>query len=129
MINEKIKTYGELNIDEKEIVDSFCKMKLLYDHSRFKLYNHQIDDLIEDYQQLKQLREDIQEKYFSIFNQLQNETLLEGEIDTLTWAVNRETENDVWASEIRLMDTIKAEFEVAIGMIESGEAEKTILYE
>lgn len=122
----KIKTYDELNIGEKEIIDSFCKMKLLYDHFRFKLYNHQIDDLINDYQQLKQLRQNIQEKYFSIFDQLQNETLLEGEIDTLTWAVNRETENDVWASEIRLMDRIKTDFEIAINMIESGEAERNM---
>lgn len=37
MVNEKIKTYNECNADEKEVLDSFRKMKLLYDHARFRV--------------------------------------------------------------------------------------------
>ena len=32
MDKEKIKTYDECNADEKEVIDSFRKMKLLYDY-------------------------------------------------------------------------------------------------
>ena len=61
MNNEKIKTYDECNVDEKEILDSFRKMKLMYDHARFKLHALQVEDLIKDYGQLKKLREEMNE--------------------------------------------------------------------
>lgn len=48
MNNEKIRTYGELDSDEKEVLDSFRKMKLMYDYARFKLHNIQVEDLIND---------------------------------------------------------------------------------
>lgn len=81
MNNEKIRTYGELNIDEKEVLDSFRKMKLMYDHARFKLRNIQVEDLIKDYEELKKLREEIQVKYFSIYEDLLADDLIEGELD------------------------------------------------
>lgn len=64
MNNEKIRAYNELKDDEKEVLDSFRKMKLTYDHARFKLHKLQVEDLISDYEQLKKLREEIQVKYF-----------------------------------------------------------------
>lgn len=77
MNNDSIKTYDELNDDEKEVMDSFRKMKLLYDHSRFRLHKLQVEDLISDYEQLKKLREEIQVKYFSIYEELLAEDLIE----------------------------------------------------
>lgn len=64
MVNEKIKTYNECNADEKEVLDSFRKMKLLYDHARFRLHKTQVEDLINEYETLMKLREEIQVKYF-----------------------------------------------------------------
>lgn len=81
MNNEKIRTYGELNIDEKEVLDSFRKMKLMYDPARFKLRNIQVEDLIKDYEELKKLREEIQVKYFSIYEDLLADDLIKGELD------------------------------------------------
>lgn len=46
MNKEKIKTYDECNADEKEVLDTFRKMKLLYDHARYKLHKRNVDDLI-----------------------------------------------------------------------------------
>lgn len=37
MVNEKIKTYNECNADEKEVLDSFRKMKLLSVHVRCRV--------------------------------------------------------------------------------------------
>lgn len=127
MNNEKIRTYDELDIDEKEVLDSFRKMKLMYDHARFKLHRLQVEDLIKDYEQLKQLRDEIQAKYFSIYDQLVNDDLIEGELDASLWGFNRENENETWAAELKLIDEIKINFDIAIGMIESGEAEKSII--
>lgn len=129
MNNEKIKTYDECNADEKEVLDSFRKMKLMYDHARFKLHAPQVEDLIKDYEQLKKLREEIQVKYFSIYEKLLVEDLIEGELDASVWGITREHENEVWDSELRLMSDIKTNFDIAIHMIESGEAEQAIIDE
>lgn len=116
-----------LKIDEKEVLDSFRQMKLLYDHARFKYHRLQVEDLINDYEQLKKLREEIKVKYFSIYEELLAEDLIEGELDASVWGITREHENEVWDSEIRLMSDIKREFDIGIGMIESGEAEQAII--
>nr|DAZ03494.1 MAG TPA: hypothetical protein [Caudoviricetes sp.] len=127
MNEDKIKTYNELNEDEKEVLDSFRQMKLLYDHARFKFHRLQVEDLINDYEQLKKLREEIQVKYFSIYEELLAEDLIEGELDVSVWGITREHETEVWDSELRLMSDIKTNFDMAIGMIESGEAEQAII--
>ena len=129
MNNEKIKTYDECNADEKEVLDSFRKMKLMYDHARFKLHKLQVENLINDYEQLKKLREEIQAKYFSIYEELLAEDLIEGELDASIWGNAREHENEVWDSEVRLMSDIKTNFDIALAMIESGEAEQAIIDE
>ncbi len=102
-------------------------MKLLYDHARFRLHKNNVEDLINDYETLMKLREAIQAKYFSIYEELLNENLIEGELDASIWGITREHETDTWNSELRLMSDIKTNFEIAINMIESGEAEKSII--
>ena len=127
MNNDRIRKYDELEDDEKEVLDSFRKMKLLCDHARFKYHRLQIEDLIKDYEDLKQLREDIQAKYFSIYEELLAADLIKGELDASLWGITRDHENEVWDSEIRLMSDIKREFDVAINLIESGKAEQYII--
>ena len=127
MNNEKIRTYDELEDDEKEVIDSFRKMKLMYNHARFKLRNIQVEDLIKDYEELKKLREEIQVKYFSIYGDLLADDLIEGELDASLWGITREHENETWDAELRLMSEIKTNFDIAINLIESGEAEQVII--
>lgn len=43
------------------------------------------------------------------------------------WVTHREQEDFVWTAEMQLLDDIKGNFEIAINMIESGEAEKSII--
>lgn len=129
MNEDKIRKYDELNVDEKELVDCLRQMKLLSDHSRFKLFKYKVEDLIKDYEELKRLREEIQAKYFSIYGELLKEDLIEGELDASVWGFARDYENETWDSELRLMDDIKNNFEIAIDMIESGEAEQILIDE
>lgn len=127
MTGDRFKTYDELEDDEKEVLDAFRQMKLMSDYNRFKLYSYKVEDLIKDYEQLKQLREDIQAKYFSVYDELLNEELIEGELDATIWGITREQENETWDSELRLMSEIKTNFDLAIKMIESGDAEQLII--
>lgn len=59
MNEDKIRTYYELNVDEKEVLDFFRQMKLESDYNKFRFYNLKVENLIEKYEQLKQLREEI----------------------------------------------------------------------
>lgn len=127
MDEDKIRTYDELNVDEKGLLDVFRQMKLMSDYNRFRFYNLKVENLIAKYEELKQLREEIQGDYFSIYDELLSEELIEGELDASDWGITRERENEVWDAEVRLMNEIKANFDLAIKMIESGEAEQSII--
>ena len=104
-------------------------MKLISDYNRFKLFNFKVEDLINDYDELKKLREEIQVKYFSIYDELIEENLIVGEIDVCVWGTTREHENETWDSELKLMSEIKTNFDIVIKMIESGDAEQIIIGE
>lgn len=129
MIEDRFRKYDELEADEKEVLDAFRQMKLMSDYNKFKLYNFKVEDLINDYQEIKQLRETIQAKYFSIYEEMLNENLIKGELDASVWGITRENENETWDSELNLLSEIKTHFEIAIKMIETGEAEQAIIDE
>lgn len=127
MNEDRFRTYDELEADEKEVLDAFRQMKLMSDYNMFKLYKFKVEDLINNYKQLKKLREEIQAKYFSIYEELLNEELIEGELDASIWGITRDHENETWNSELKLMSEIKTNFDIAIKMIESGEADQSII--
>lgn len=127
MTEDRFRKYDELEDDEKEVLDVFRQMKLLADYNKFKLYKYKVEDLIEDYEELKKLREEIQAKYFSVYEELVNEELIEGELDASIWGITREHENETWDSELQLMSEIKTNFDIAINLIETGEAEQMII--
>ena len=112
MNEERIRTYDELEGDEKEVLDVFRQMKLMSDYNRFRFYNLKVENLIAKYEQLKQLREEIHGDYFLVYDELLSEELIEGELDASAWGITSE---------------IKANFDLAIKMIESGEAEQSII--
>ncbi|MBQ7927514.1 MAG: hypothetical protein IJ287_02030 [Methanobrevibacter sp.] len=129
MTEDRFRKYDELEDDEKEVLDTFRHMKLISDYNRFRLYKYKVEDLIKDYEQLNRLREEIQQKYFSLYDELNLEGLIEGELDASDWGRIRENESETWSSELELMSEIKTHFEIAIKMIESGEAEQVIIDE
>lgn len=127
MDEEKIRTYDELNVDEKEVLDFFRQMKLESDYNKFRFFNLKVESLIEKYEQLKHLREEIHGDYFSLYDEIASEELIEGELDASDWGITREHENEVWDAELRLWTEIKAHFDLAIKMIDSGEADQSII--
>ena len=129
MTEDRFRKYDELESDEKEVLDMFRHMKLISDYNRFRLYKYKVEDLIKDYEQLNRLRGEIQQKYFSLYDELNLEGLIEGELDAGDWGRIREKENETWSSKLELMSEIKTHFEIAIKMIETGEAEQAIIDE
>lgn len=129
MNQDRIRKYDELDADEKVVLDTIRQMKLMSDYNKFKLYKFKVEDLINDYEELKGLREEIPEKYFSIYGELVKEELIECKLDASDWGITRERENETWGSELRLMDEIKNNFEMGIKMIETGEADQMLIAE
>ena len=127
MDNDRIRKYDELEADEKEVLDVFRQMKLIADYNKFKLYKYKVEDSINDYEELKHLREEIQEKYFSLYDEMNREDLIDGELDATGQGLIRDHENETWNSELELMSEIKTQFDIGIRMIESGEAEQSII--
>lgn len=127
MISDEIKIYDELDDEQKEIIDSFRELKLKWDYSRFSLYNYQLEDLICDYEKLKELRKSIQVKYMDIYDTLVKEDLIDDDIDLGLFGIAREYENEVWTAEMQTLNEIKMNFDIAIRMIETGEAKKSLI--
>ena len=64
--NQKIKTYDECTADEKEVLDSFRKMKLMFDQARFELFSYKLTDLLEKYEDLLEMRRETQALLFDV---------------------------------------------------------------
>ena len=129
MHEDDIKTYDELEPEQKEVFDTFRQMKLTADYANFRYHKLKFEDLLADYEELNKLRENIQEKYFSIYAELLSESLIEGELDVGDWAVVREHEKETWDAESDLMLELKNQLELAMSLIESGEADRMIIEE
>lgn len=59
MNNEKIRTYDELLPQEKVVIDTFREMKLTSDQSRFELFAFKLENLLDKYETIIQLRKRI----------------------------------------------------------------------
>lgn len=73
MNNDRIKNYDELNADEHAVLDAFREMKIEYDKARIELINYRINDLINKYDELQKLRENIRLNYFQILQYINEE--------------------------------------------------------
>ena len=58
-MNTKIKSYDELNADEHFVLNTFFSFLMARDKAQFQLLDYKINDLLYNYQQLQQLREEI----------------------------------------------------------------------
>ena len=56
--NQKIITYNECTDEEKEVLDSFRKMKLMFDQARYELFSYKLTDLLEKYEGLHEIHKE-----------------------------------------------------------------------
>ena len=126
MVEEKLRTYDELNHEEKELLDTFSELKLKADYNQFLFFKYKIEVLIDYYKQLIELRKLIQTKYFAAYEEMLKEGLIEGKMDVDVWQITRNAEDVNWNDELRVLDEINTQLEIAIKKIESGEAKQSI---
>lgn len=117
-----------MDADLIDVLDEFRNLKINYDIERFKLLSFQLEDIIKEYNTLINTRKEIQEKYFEIMKNL-NENGLETEIDYSRWDKLRLNEDSEWKVELDELSELKYEIDGALELLKNGEIEKMIIEE
>lgn len=127
MNNQKIKLYDELNSDEHFVVDMFLQMKIKCDKARFELWSYQLKDLINSYEQLQQLRADIQAKYFAMLEKIDESEFVDVDVSYEKWSEVREYENANWHEEVDVMSEFKYHLDGLLVQLNDGTIEQMII--
>lgn len=127
MNNQKIKSYDELNSDEHYVIDMFLSMKIERDNAQFQLLNYELTDLLNNYQQLQQLRKGIQAKYFAILEKIDASEFATVDVSYEKWSEVRDYENTNWNEEIEVMSQFKYHLDRLIMQLNDGTFEQLII--
>ena len=125
--NQKIRTYNECTADEKEVLDSFRKMKLLFDQARYELLSYKLTDLLEKYEDLLEIRQETQALLFAVLEEIDQHGLAGIDVDYEKLGLNRQAEADNIAEEVNIVKEYKVAFDEGLALISSGAAEQAIL--
>ena len=129
MNNYKIKTYGELNVNEKYVMDTLRDMKMGYDKARFRLISYQLTNLITDYEKLMRLREDIQQQFFAVIDEICENELDDVDINVHKYQNIRDTENATWQTELNIISDYKYQIDEGLELLDSGVVEQILMAE
>ena len=125
--NQKIRTYDECTADEKEVLDSFRKMKLLFDQARYELFSYKLTDLLEKYEDLLDIRQETQALLFAVLEEIDQHGLAGIDVDYEKLGRNRQAEADNIAEEVNVVTEYKTAFDEGLALISSGAAEQAII--
>ena len=76
-------------LSEQDAVEILTNMKLDYDKARLQLIDYKLGDLIVEYGRLKELRDEIQEKFFSVIKTIKENELDDVDINAHEWQKNK----------------------------------------
>ena len=124
--NQKIKTYDELNVSEKEVIDCFRQMKLISDQACFELFSYKLTDLLNKYEDLLELRKETHALLFDVLEEIEKNEL-SIHIDYEKLGRNRQMEADNITEEVSIVQEYKVGFDDALDMIYSGVAEELLI--
>ena len=128
MIDE-IKNYDELNSDEHFVLDMFRTMKIECDKARFQLWSYEIENLLNSYRELFQLREDIQVKYFAMLEKIDASEFATVDVNYEKWIESRDYENTNWNEEVEMMSEFKYHLDDLLMQLNDGTIEQLIIEE
>ena len=129
MNTEKIKSYNQLNSEQKEVMDTVRQMKLMGDQSRFELFSYQLGVLLEKYQAIMQLRKEAQALLFEVLEKIEQNNLSTIDIDYYKLGKNRINEENTINEEAYIVEEYKIGFDEALDLIYSGVAEQLLMAE
>ena len=127
MSNDKIKRYDELSATEKEVMDTFRKMKLLSDQARFELFSYKLTDLLNKYEDILELRKETQALLFDVLEEIDKNDLSSIHVDYEKLGKNRMQEENNIREEINIVEEYKFGFSEALQLIYDGTAERILI--
>ena len=125
--NQKIRTYNECAADEKEVLDSFRKMKLMFDQARYELFSYKLTDILEKYEDLLEMRQETQALLFEVLEEINKHGLSGIDIGYEKLGRNREAEADNIREEVNIVKEYKVAFDEGLALISSGAAERALI--
>jgi len=102
-------------------------MKMARDKALFQLLDYKINDLLYSYQQLQQLREVIQAKYFDVLEKIDATELSTVDVSYEKWAEVREYENTNWNEEVEVISQFKYYLNDLIMQLDDGTMEQLFI--
>ena len=128
-MNSQIKNYDELNNDEHFVMQMFRTMKIEMDKARFELLSYKINDLLNSYQELQQLRDNIKVSYFSVLEEIDANMLGAVDVNYEKWNEVLSNENANWNEESELLGQFKYYLDDLIMQLDDGTMEQLIIEE
>lgn len=128
-MNSQIKNYDELNNDEHFVMQMFRTMKIEMDKARFELLSYKINDLLNSYQELQQLRDNIRVSYFSVLKEIDANMLGAVDVNYEKWNEVLSNENANWNEESELLGQFKYYLDDLIMQLDDGTMEQLIIEE
>ena len=128
-MNLEIKQHINSDIDKQDALDIFRNMKLDYDKARLQLIDYQLENLIADYEKMKELREDIQQKFFSVIETICDNDLDDVDINIHEWQKIRDSENTNWNGELDILSDYKYQVNECLDLLYDGTIEQMLIAE
>ena len=116
-------------VSEQDAVEILTQMKIDYDKARLQLIDYKLDDLIAEYGKLKELRDGIQEKFFSVIETICDNDLDDIDINIHEWEKIRDSENTNWNGELDILSDYKYQVNECLDLIYDGTIEKMLIAE
>lgn len=117
-----------MNRDMIEVLNDFRKMKIKCDIEHYTFISYKLNQLIEKYEKLISQREEIQEEYFQIMEDL-NEDNLNLKANYERWDKIRSNEKSEWNYELNKIINLKHEIDITLKLLKNGEIEKILIEE
>ena len=128
-MNSQIKNYDELNNDEHFVMQMFRTMKIEMDKARFELLSYKINDLLNCYHELQQLRDNIRVNYFSVLEEIDANMLGAVDVNYEKWNEVLSNENANWNEESELLGQFKYYLDDLIMQLDDGTMEQLLIEE
>ena len=121
-------TINDLNKCKQTILENFRGIKLEKDHAKLQLLLFQLSDLINHYEKLISLHDEIQSKHYQTIKHMEEEEIL-SDFDYISWHQQRTSEVTAWKHELQILGEYKHHIENIIKQIEDGTVEQSLIEE
>ena len=101
-------------------------LQLDYDCERFRLMSYQLENLLEEYDKLLELRENIQLKFFTTLENIKRNGIDVDE-DYERWAKIRTSEREGWNSEIDLIVNLKYDIDDNLKLLDNSMMRRSLI--